>query len=244
MSTWDVNSTDKVEVWSDEKAEKEAGKEIYAEGWGAVVGGRWMMGVTVASLALSGFLGYRLSLVEHVDLSSLPIAVVRMGPNDQYVDTTIARGRMIDRDQLVPERLWSLIKAFREVVPSAVTMKDNRAFLGEHLDRQPFDVISAYLTENPPEKLWTDKGLMRVPRMTTIHPQNGSSGDTWTVLWVEDLMMAGRKEPVQSFDMSASITIRFSPPTDTHTIVTNPAGIRIAAIDWRERKILNDGTGQ
>ena len=80
--------------------------------------------------------------------------------------------------------------------------------------------------------------------MTTIHPQNGSSGDTWTVLWVEDLMMAGRKEPVQSFDMSASITIRFSPPTDTHTIVTNPAGIRIAAIDWRERKITNDDTGQ
>src|SRR4051794_16318539 len=156
MKFIDPNDTDKVEVWSDDKAEKAAEKELYAEGWGAVVAGRWMMGVTVASMTLAGFMGYRLSQVQHIDLSSMPIAVVRMGPNDQYVDTAVARGKLIDRDQLVPERLWSLIKAFREVVPSAVTMKDNRAFLGDHLDAQPFDVIKAYLTDNPPEKLWTD----------------------------------------------------------------------------------------
>jgi type IV secretory pathway TrbF-like protein len=244
MSIFDVNSTDKVEVWSDDRAEKEAGKELYAEGWGAVVAGRWMMGVTVASMCLVGYLGYRLSQVQHIDLSSMPIAVVRMGPNGQYVDTAVARGNLIDRDQLVPERLWSLIRAFREVVPSAITMKDNRAFLGEHLDAQPFDVIKAYLTDNPPEKLWTDKGLMRVPRMTAILPQQGSSGDTWTVLWAEELMMAGRPTPVQRFDMSASITVRFSPPTDTHAIVTNPAGIRIAAITWNERERMKDDQSQ
>jgi type IV secretory pathway TrbF-like protein len=72
--------------------------------------------------------------------------------------------------------------------------------------------------------------------MTAILPQHGGSGDTWTVLWTEDLMMTGRATPVQSFDMSASITIRFSPPTDAHAVVTNPAGVRVAMLTWNERE--------
>src|SRR3954449_6509924 len=105
MKFIDPNNTDKVEVWSDDKAEKETGKELYAEGWGAVVGGRWLMGLLAGSWCVIAVMGYSLSQVQHIDLSSMPIAVVRMSANDQYVDTAVARGKLIDRDQLVPERL-------------------------------------------------------------------------------------------------------------------------------------------
>lgn len=247
MKLIDQDSTDHVEVWTDREGNKsaeKAEKEMYADGWGAVVASRWLIGLLIVSMGVNSFLGYRLSQVTRIDLSNFPIATMVLTPDRQYIGTTVARGKLIDRDDLVPERMWAVVKAWREVVPSGSTMADNRLFVARHLDPQPGALIAEMLEKSPPEKLWTEKSLTRLPVLVGIVPQNRGSGDTWTVLWREELYMPGRSKPEASFEMTASITIRFEPPTDNAGIVLNPLGLRWTALEWNERKTSgNVGNG-
>lgn len=242
MKMIDQNDTDHVEVWSDDSAEKEVGKEMYADGWGMVVGSRWLMGIIVFLVLVIAFLGYRLSQVTRIDLSNFPIATIVLSPEGKYIQTAVARGKMIDRDELVPERMEAIIKAWREVVPSAATMQENRDFVARHLDPGPAEAVAMQLEKFPPEKMWTEKSHLRRIIVTGIVPQNRGSGDTWTVLWREEVYMPGRAALISSSEVTASITIRFEVPTDNDGIVRNALGLRWTALEWSNRRTFGDGS--
>lgn len=224
------------QVW--EEIDGKTEREYYAEGWGAVVGGRVMAGLLVGSFCVNAFLGYQLSQVTRIDMSAIPIAIVTQDPNGKFLDTTVAHGEYVDRASLVPGRAWEIIKRLREVTPDGRAMKENQDWVKLHLYDEAHAQVSAYLKANPPEKLWLENGVMRVPRLRDVLHYGG---DTWTVLWSEDQIRNGRV--VNTAEASANITFTYSKPKDAATIEWNPGGLYVSGLTWNQRLVEAGNTG-
>lgn len=237
MGFIDSSKTDHAQDWPDTAAHKALEKEMYAEGWGAVVGSRVLLGIIVFLCLVIAWMAWRSSKTPHIDLSSIPIAVTVLSPGGEYIGTTMASAEMVNRADLVPGMIWRTVKAMREVVPSGDVMLENRAFVEKALDPDPLAEVARQITESPPEKLWTDKGQIRRPVRIGVIPHNKNSGKIWTVIWREEIRHPGQERPVSVAEIHANFTIRFDKPTDNEDVMQNPAGVRIVAFEWQMKPV-------
>jgi type IV secretory pathway TrbF-like protein len=222
------DDSDQPQVW--EELDGKVADEYFSEGWGAVVAGRWLIGVVLVQTCVIGALGWKLGDVPRIDLSEIPIAVMRQDPNGKYIDTSIAHGQYVDRASLIPDRAWELIRRLREVTPDGHAMAANQDWVKRHLGDEPHAQISAYLKANPPEKLWLEDRVVRLPRVRDVLHYGG---DTWTVLWTEELVRGGRV--VNTAEGSANVTFYYSKPKDAETILWNPGGLYVSHLAWNQR---------
>ena len=178
-------------------------------------------GITALAVASLGWVAAQNRIVPYI------VAVDRLG-----TPTAVGPAEAAAPDaRIVRAELGAWIGAVRGVSPDAAAERAGLTKAYALLDQRSsaFATVNDYMRANNPfERARRETVAVEVASVLPL------AGDTWRVEWRE--VVRGRDGAVASIrQWQAAITIAITPPRDERTVLLNPIGIYINALDWSER---------